>query len=788
MRTPTDSGGDNVYDVTLGVSAGGQTATLDVAVTVTNKEEGGAVGLSSPQPQADADFTATLGDPDNVSSTTWTWERSTSRSGPWMAVSGATSSITTSVYRPVAGDVGYFLRVNAAYIDGHAPDKSRAVVSGNSVRAAPVSNVAPSFDEAAPIRRVAENARARAAVEAPVTATDTDSGDVVTYELSGSDLFTVGSSSGQIRVAAGGSLSHETAPSHSVTVKASDPSNASDTVTVTIEVTDANEPPDAVADTATVREDGVVIIDVLANDSDPEHDRSELTLRVTASPRRGSATVNEPANVGERRTITYTPRADYHGADSFTYEVRDTGSPSLSSTATVSVEVDAVNDPPTFASPTTTRTVSKSASGGGNVGAPVTAADVDEDDPLTYSVSGADARFFDIGARSGQITVGDGVIFDIAMKDTYIVTVDADDTAGARATVEVTVTVTSRPVGSTGPTGPTGPGGGGGGGDLDVGVAAFVVANGWSAADVGAASVLAARTDGAVVVYTAGGELSAETAMLLREAAPAEVVIVGGTGAVSRDVRSQIRAASPESGISRISGADRADTAAGTARRILGAPSQAGRVTLIVANGWSPPDIGAAAALAARSGRSAVVYTQAGRLSEASAALLREYEVARVTLIGGTAAISQAVQESIAAAAGGASISRLTGDDRIDTAAQAARCVLGNPAAAPDGITLVIANGWSAPDVGVAAALAAANENSAVAYTSQGTLPAATAALIRDYRPDQVIIVGGRAAVANDVRAAITEAAPSSADVRRITGSTRTDTAARAARRILGSP
>ena len=49
----------------------------------------------------------------------------------------------------------------------------------------------------------------------------------------------------------------------------------------------------------------------------------------------------------------------------------------------------------------------------------------------------------------------------------------------------------------------------------------------------------------------------------------------------------------------------------------------------------------------------------------------------------------------------------------------------------------------------------------------------------------KVIVVGGRAAVTNDVRAAITEAAPSSTDVRRITGSTRTDTAARAARRIL---
>ncbi len=362
----------------------------------------------------------------------------------------------------------------------------------------------------------------------------------------------------------------------------------------------------------------------------------------------------------------------------------------------------------------------------------------------------------------------------------------------------VTVNPVQAPSNPTRPSGPSGPtnsgnsgsgggGGGGGGGDLDVGVASFVVANGWSAADVGVASVLAARTSGAVVVYTAGDGLSEETRLLLREAMPAEVTIVGGNAAVSRDVRTQIRAASSESGISRVSGEDRADTAAGTARRILGAPAAAGRITLVVANGWSPPDIGAAAALAARSGRSAVIYTEAARLPEASAAVLRDYQVARVIMVGGTAAISQDTQNAIAGAASGASISRLTGDDRIDTAAQAARRVLGNPAAAPDGVTLVIANGWSAPDVGVAAALAAATDNAAVAYTAQRALPDATAALIRDYRPTQVIIVGGRAAIANDVRTAITQTAPDSAGIRRITGTTRTDTAARAARRILAN-
>ena len=166
--------------------------------------------------------------------------------------------------------------------------------------------------------------------------------------------------------------------------------------------------------------------------------------------------MNEPANAGDRRTITYEPNADYNGADTFTYQARDTGSPSLSSTAPVSIEVDAVNDAPTFVSPTTTRSVSESAEAGDHVGAPVTATDVDENDTLTYGLSGPDALSFVIDA-DGQITVGTGVTFDTVTTFEYAVTVEARDRAGASATIDVTITVTAGPVISGG-------GGGGGGG------------------------------------------------------------------------------------------------------------------------------------------------------------------------------------------------------------------------------------------------------------------------------------------------------------------------------------
>ncbi len=44
--------------------------------------------------------------------------------------------------------------------------------------------------------------------------------------------------------------------------------------------------------------------------------------------------------------ITYTPDPDFHGTDSFSYQVCDDGSPVLCDTATVDILVLPVNDPP----------------------------------------------------------------------------------------------------------------------------------------------------------------------------------------------------------------------------------------------------------------------------------------------------------------------------------------------------------------------------------------------------------------------------------------------------------
>jgi hypothetical protein len=119
-----------------------------------------------------------------------------------------------------------------------------------------------------------------------------------------------------------------------------------DTATVYIIVDPVNDPPVANNDSASTPEDTLVAIDVAANDSDPDGNLDPTTANSTCA--NGSAGCNGAANgslsdIGDG-TITYTPAPDFNGPDSFVYEICDTLG--ACATATVSITIDPVNDPP----------------------------------------------------------------------------------------------------------------------------------------------------------------------------------------------------------------------------------------------------------------------------------------------------------------------------------------------------------------------------------------------------------------------------------------------------------
>ena len=419
-----DAGGDNIYNVTVSASDGDSTATYDVTVTVTNADDMGALMLPE-QPQVGTALSATLTDPDTIQTTTWKWERSTNRS-TWTVIATA----TTSSYTPAAGDLNHYLRVTATYTDGHGSGKSLVKTLSNAVKAAPVNNTAPGFADVSTTREIAENSPHRATVGRPVTASDADSGDRLTYAISGSDLFTIDGSTGQIRVAQDADLNHEGVASHEVTITAKDPSEARDSIDVTISVTNVNEAPGADTDRISMDEDTPVTISVLDNDSDPENDNLTITAVGAGPDRHGTAVVG-----ANRRTITYTPDRDYHGAATFTYTISDG---KLTATGTVDVTIRSINDAPDFGVTAITRSVSEAAMPADNVGAPVVATDPDHP-ALVYRLTGAPD--FEIDPNSGQVTVGAGVALDREDTPSYTGTVTATDDLGANSSIPLTITV-----------------------------------------------------------------------------------------------------------------------------------------------------------------------------------------------------------------------------------------------------------------------------------------------------------------------------------------------------------
>ena len=113
------------------------------------------------------------------------------------------------------------------------------------------------------------------------------------------------------------------------------------TVSVTIEATNTpdavNADPVAGDDSASVPEDGTVLIEVLGNDSDPDGD----TLAVDGI---GSGPTHGSVSIVAGLRIQYTPDSGYNGTDTFTYQAND-GNGGTSNAATVTVTVTPNGNP-----------------------------------------------------------------------------------------------------------------------------------------------------------------------------------------------------------------------------------------------------------------------------------------------------------------------------------------------------------------------------------------------------------------------------------------------------------
>ena len=165
-----------------------------------------------------------------------------------------------------------------------------------------------------------------------------------------------------------------------------------------------------------------------------------------------------------------------------------------------------------------------------------------------------------------------------------------------------------------------------------------------------------------------------------------------------------------------------------------------------------------------------------GRLDDATKALLTTADVDEVIILGGVAAVPEDVRDDLPA---GADVTRISGLDRTKTAAEAAV-----QAAAGDVSTVLLARARGPednPSAGFIDAIGAGAWAAATGYpvllVDNNFVTDATRAAMADLDPDELVVIGGTAAVSEEAA----EAVAAGRDLRRVAGPERFTTAARIA-------
>ena len=192
---------------------------------------------------------------------------------------------------------------------------------------------------------------------------------------------------------------------------------------------------------------------------------------------------------------------------------------------------------------------------------------------------------------------------------------------------------------------------------------------------------------------------------------------------------------------SRLQGANRYATAAAAAQ----ASFPSGATAAIVASGVTFPDALAGSYAAGRL-RAPALLTDPNQLSPETAAALSALHVAGVTVVGGTAAVSDNVVAQLRSA--GYTVQRVAGADRYGTAAAVAQSF---PASfvgsyGTGGPTALIATGLAFPDA-LAGGPMSYDASFPILLTTTSSLPTTTQSALQSLGIKQAVVLGGSAAV-----------------------------------------
>ena len=287
------------------------------------------------------------------------------------------------------------------------------------------------------------------------------------------------------------------------------------------------------------------------------------------------------------------------------------------------------------------------------------------------------------------------------------------------------------------------------GGSLD----SVVLVSGLSWHEAVVAASVAGRLD-APVLMTPPTELRADALEFLQRVGASQAVLVSaGADDESRSISSGVASALESVGldVEWVGGAGRYETGVAAARR-AGTAGTLGDFgsTAIVASGEVFADALVAGPLSARGGHPVLLSSQAS-LDSGVESYLSDEDIRHVVLMGGTAALSSAVENSIGAL--GIAVSRMAGATRYDTAIETARFMAEHSGGACfDGSAIGLARA-QVPFDSFSAAPLLARLCAPLVLSEPGAIPSETAAFLDSARQAddvtelRLTVFGGDAAV-----------------------------------------
>lgn len=274
--------------------------------------------------------------------------------------------------------------------------------------------------------------------------------------------------------------------------------------------------------------------------------------------------------------------------------------------------------------------------------------------------------------------------------------------------------------------------------EIGVGVPLLFVASGTDFPDALSAGPVVAQLGGPILLTTPG-TLPASVRSEIARLEPQKILVIGGLGAVSGAVFSQLEALAPE--VERLGGNDRYETS-----RIVTdyGFSESGASAAYVATGEGFADALAAGAAAGRKNAPVILVPgQADDVDSETLSLLRNLNVGEIFVVGGEAAVSRGVLNSLGTVA---PVQRLSGEDRLRTAQEI------NREAFDDARKVYLAYAFNFPDALGGGVLATVQPGPLFTVPSH-CVPLAVISEIRRIGGTEVVLLGGSGVLGSGVAA-----------------------------------